>query len=78
MCSGVGGTTRSHLYRERYARRLSEPFGSGPRKRTSATPTRHPADTLATTLPERAGQYDRGTLKARSVVFLPDTPDNIQ
>lgn len=27
--------------RKRYPRRLSEPFGSGPRKRTSATPTRH-------------------------------------
>ncbi len=51
MCSGVGGTTRSHLYRERYARRPSEPCGSGPRKRTSATPTqhsgRHPGDDAA-------------------------------
>ena len=39
MCSGVGGTTRPHSYRKRYARRPSEPLGSWPRKRAFSAPS---------------------------------------
>lgn len=60
MCSGVGGTTRSHLYR---ANDTPDAFPSlTALDRESRLPQHqpnNPADTLATTLPVRAGQCDR-------------------